>query len=111
MTDSNLTEIFLSWLGFLIPGGLLLFAVRRWCFEVPASSAAILFALTAAFLAPALLTSSLPYPVDEVVSGWPYRGIAGEVTAKNPLTNDVVRGVLPWMQASREQIFAGRAPL
>lgn len=68
--------------------------------------------LTLAFLHGAVFTSNLPpVPVDEVARGYPYRAVVGEVTPRNPLTNDTVKLFLPWMDAAREELFALRAPL
>ena len=35
--------------------------------------------------------------------------IVGEVESRNPVTNDVVKQMLPWMDVAREELFAGRA--
>ena len=68
-------------------------------------------ALTLAFLHGAVFTSKLPVPVDEVARGHPYRAVVGEVTPRNPLTNDTAKLFLPWMEVAREELFHFRAPL
>lgn len=97
--------------GTVVPAFLLVAATRRWLEPVRWRSAAILFLLACCFVAPALLTSGLPVPVDEVARGYPYKGVFGDVTPKNALTNDTVKLFLPWMKVVREELFAGRAAL
>jgi len=97
--------------GTVGPALLLVAATRRWLEPVRWRSAALLFFLACCFVAPALLTSGLPVPVDEVARGYPYKGVFGEVTPKNALTNDTVKLFLPWMKVVREELFAGRAAL
>ena len=58
-----------------------------------------------------MFSSKLPVPVDEVARGDPWRGLFGDVVARNPLTNDTVKLFLPWMQVAREELAHGRAPL
>lgn len=97
--------------GIAVPALLLVAAIRRWITPVRWNIAFLFLALTLAFLNGAVFTSRLPVPVDEVARGYPYRGIFGEITAKNPLTNDTVKLFLPWMQVAREELLHGRAPL
>src|SRR5688500_3112197 len=59
----------------------------------------------------AVVSSQVPVRLGEVVRGYPYRGVFGDVQVRNPLTNDTVKLFLPWMDAVREDLFAGRAPL
>jgi len=63
------------------------------------------------FTARGVFTPDMPVPLDEVVRGYPYRGLVGEVRSKNSLTNDTVKQILPWMHVVREQFSQGRAPL
>jgi hypothetical protein len=95
--------------GIAIPGLLLVLALRRWFGPLPWSIAAIAFALTLAFVP--VFTTRVPVPLDEVLRGYPYRGVVGAVTPRNPLTNDTVKQILPWMQVAREELFHGRLPL
>jgi len=98
-------------LGILIPAALLVAAVRRWIAPLPWHIAALFLVLTLAFLHGAVFTSRLPVPVDEAARGYPWHGVAGDVVPRNPLTNDTVKLFLPWMQAVREELAHGRAPL
>jgi hypothetical protein len=98
-------------LGIALPSLLLAYAVRRWVAPVQWRFIALFLALTFAFLHGAVFTSKLPVPVDEVARGYPYKGVIGEVTPRNPLTNDTAKLFLPWMEVAREELFAFRAPL
>ena len=95
--------------GIAIPGLLLVLALRRWFGPLPWWVVAVCFALTLAFV-PAF-SKDVPVPLDEVLRGYPYRGVTGAVTPRNPLTNDTVKQILPWMQVAREELFHGRLPL
>jgi len=98
-------------IGIVAPSLLLVWALRRWIGDVPWRIAGLFLALTLGFLHGAVFTSKVPVPVDEVARGYPYRGIFGEVEARNPLTNDTVKLFLPWMQVAREELAHFRAPL
>jgi len=98
-------------LGIVIPALALALALRRWFGPLPWWVVLTSLALTVAFLHGAVWTSELPVPVGEVVRGDPYRGVFGAVESRNPLTNDTVKQILPWMQVVREELRAGRAPL
>ncbi|HVT46134.1 MAG TPA: YfhO family protein [Thermoanaerobaculia bacterium] len=96
----------------IVAGAMLLTAaLRRWIEPVPWRIAYLLLAVTLGFLGGDLWLSHLPVPLDEVMRGYPYRGVAGEVHPTNALTNDTVKLFLPWLKVAREEIFAGRAPL
>ncbi len=97
--------------GIVGPALLLVLAVRRWIVPVRWAVVFLFLALTLAFLNGAVFTSKLPVPVDEVARGYPYRGVFGDIVARNPLTNDSVKLFLPWMQVAREELLHGRAPL
>src|SRR5713226_5980392 len=97
--------------GIAIPSLLLFVALRRWIRPVPWWVALLFFALTLIFLHGAVFTSRLPVPVDEVARGYPWRGVTGDVTPRNALTNDVVKLFLPWMQVARQELQQLRAPL
>lgn len=98
--------------GILLPGILIVLAVRRWIASVPWPIVVLFFALTVAFLHGAVFTSKLPVPVDEVARGFPWHGLFPEaIEARNALTNDTVKLFLPWMQVAREELFQGRAPI
>jgi hypothetical protein len=101
----------MTFLGILLPSLLLSLAVRRWVAPVQWRFIALFLAMTYAFLHGAVFTSKLPVPVDEVARGYPYKGVVGEVTPRNPLTNDTAKLFLPWMEVAREELFALRAPL
>lgn len=103
--------IVLLLLGIVLPAVLLVASVRRWIAPVPWTIALLLMALTLVFLQGAVFSSRLPVPVDEVARGYPWRGLFGDVVAANPLTNDLVKQLLPWMQVAREELAHGRAPL
>lgn len=98
-------------LGIVLPTLVLALALRRWFAPLPWTIVFGSLLLTLAFLHGAVFTSRLPVPVDEVVRGYPYRGVFGAVEARNPLTNDTVKQMLPWMQVVREELHAGRVPL
>ncbi len=98
-------------LGIALPSLLLALAVRRWVAPVSWRIIALFLGLTLAFLHGAVFTSKLPVPVDEVARGYPDRAVTGEVTPRNPLTNDTVKLFLPWMEVAREELFHFRAPL
>jgi len=98
-------------LGIVVPSLLLVIVLRRWITTVPWRIALLFLVLTLGFLQGAVFTSKLPVPVDEVARGYPYRGVFGEVEARNPLTNDTVKLFLPWMQVAREELLHFRAPL
>ncbi|MEA2463791.1 MAG: hypothetical protein QOJ98_1538, partial [Acidobacteriota bacterium] len=99
----------MTFAGIAIPGLLLVLALRRWFGPLPWPVVAVSFALTLAFV-PAF-TTDVPVPLDEVLRGYPYRGVTGAVTPRNPLTNDTVKQILPWMQVAREELLSGRLPL
>ncbi|HVR40606.1 MAG TPA: hypothetical protein VMU84_16040 [Thermoanaerobaculia bacterium] len=101
----------MTFLGIVLPSLAVTFAVRRWIAPVSWRMTALFLVLTLAFLHGAVFMSKLPVPVDEVARGYPYRGVLGDVVAKNPLTNDTARLFLPWMQVAREELFHFRAPL
>jgi hypothetical protein len=98
-------------LGILIPALLVALALRRWFAPLPWSVVGLALALTLGFLHGAIFTRALPVPVDEVMRSYPYRGVFGDVTSRNALTNDTVKQILPWMQVVREELLHGRLPL
>jgi hypothetical protein len=97
-----------TFLGIVVPALLLGALLRR---DVPWKITLLFIALTLVFLHGAVFTSKLPVPVDEVARGYPWRGLFGDVVARNPSTNDTVKLFLPWMQAAREQLLHFHAPL
>ncbi|MGZ5443789.1 MAG: hypothetical protein ACXW5U_17820 [Thermoanaerobaculia bacterium] len=101
----------MTFLGIVMPSLLLALAVRRWVAPVPWRFIMLFLGLALAFLHGAVFTSKLPVPVDEVARGFPYRAVVGEVTPRNPLTNDTTRLFLSWMEVAREELFHFRAPL
>lgn len=78
---------------------------------IPRRVLVLFVVLTLAFLHGAVFTSKLPVPVDEVARGYPYKALFGDITARNPLTNDTTKAMLPWMHAAREQLLQFHAPL
>ncbi|HEX3582795.1 MAG TPA: hypothetical protein VH087_13595, partial [Thermoanaerobaculia bacterium] len=104
-------ECALTLAGVVLPSLLIALAVRRWLECVPWRIAGLLLALALLFIARGVFTRDMPVPLDEVVRGYPYRGLFGEVQAKNDLTNDTVKQILPWMQTVREELFRGHVPL
>ena len=101
----------MTFIGIVVPSLLLVVMLQRWITTVPWRITILFLPLTLGFLHGAVLTSKLPVPVDEVARGYPYRGVFGEVEARNPLTNDTVKLFLPWMQVAREELSHFRAPL
>jgi len=106
-----MAECALTLAGVVLPSLLAALAVRRWLERVPWRIVALLLALAVLFIARGVFTRDMPVPLDEVVRGYPYRGVFGPVEAKNDLTNYTVKQILPWMQTVREELFRGRAPL
>ena len=106
-----MTVILLTLAGVVLPALLIAVVVRRWLEPVPWRYIALMLALALAFTARGVFTLDMPVPLDEVVRGYPYRGLFPDVQAKNPLTNDTVKQILPWMHTVREQFSQGRAPL
>ncbi|HEY2828589.1 MAG TPA: hypothetical protein VGJ88_00620, partial [Thermoanaerobaculia bacterium] len=104
-------ECGLTFAGVVLPSLLIALVVRRWFERVPWRMVSLLLALAIAFIGRGVFTRDMPVPLDEVVRGYPYRGLFGEVQAKNDLTNDTVKQILPWMQTVREELFHGHAPL
>jgi hypothetical protein len=103
--------VLLTLAGIIVPSALTVAAMRRWITPVPWRVAAFFLVATLAFLHGAVFTSRIPVPIDEASRGDPYRGVVGDVVAKNPLLNDTTRLFLPWMQVAREELFHFRAPL
>lgn len=106
-----MTECALTLAGVVLPSLLIALAVRRWLERVPWRIVWLLLALALLFIARGVFTRGMPVPLDEVVRGYPYRGLFGPVQAKNDLTNDTVKQILPWMQTVREELFRGHLPL
>jgi hypothetical protein len=99
-------------LGILLPAAALTFAVRRIGGKPTTAQALGLLLLVFISLGAAIFsTSRVPVPVDEVARGYPYAGVFGPVQALNPLTNDTVKQILPWMDEVRRQLFSGHLPL
>ncbi|MFZ2490459.1 MAG: hypothetical protein WA208_03150, partial [Thermoanaerobaculia bacterium] len=94
-----------------VPSAVLVVSLRRWFTPVPWRIALLFFVMSLVFLHGAVFTGKLPVPVDEIVRGYPYVGITGEPSVRNPLTNDTVKLFLPWMAVAREELGAFRAPL
>ncbi len=106
-----MTEVLLTIAGIAVPSALIVAAVRRWLDVVSWRMAALMLAVVFVFIARGVFTTGMPVPLDEVMRGYPYRGIFGVEKSKNYLTNDTVKQILPWMQVVREQFAHGRAPL
>lgn len=104
-------RLIVTFLGIALPALAGSLALRRWFAPLPWRIVAISFFLTLAFLHGAVFSSRVPVPLDEVMRGYPYRGVIGAVESRNPLTNDTVKQILPWMQIVREELNAGRVPL
>ncbi len=106
-----MSEWLITLAGVVLPSLLITVVVRRWLERVPWRIVLLVLALVLAFIARGVFTPDMPVPLDEVVRGYPYRGLFGDVQSKNYLTNDTVKQILPWMQTVREQLAAGRLPL
>jgi Bacterial membrane protein YfhO len=104
-------EAVLTVLGIVVPALLLVLLLRRWEFAVPWPVAGVLLLIVFVYLGHGLAPGSLPVPVDEVMRGYPYRGVVGDVQPKNPLTNDTVKQILPWMHAVKQELRQLRLPL
>jgi hypothetical protein len=101
----------LTLLGMVIPAALIALAVRRWLEPLQWKIVLLCAALAIAAVGRGIPSASVPVPLDEVVRGWPYRGVFGEVKVRNALTNDTTKQILPWMAVVREELGHGRAPL
>jgi len=101
----------LTLLGILLPGALISLAVRRFVEPVGWRILFLCAALAIVVAGPGTLTGEVPLPLGEVVRGWPYRGLFGDVKVANALTNDTTKQILPWMAVVREELAHGRAPL
>lgn len=106
-----MSEVVLTVLGIAVPALVVALAVRRWLEPVPWRIVLLSLGLVFAFTARGVFTKDMPVPLDEVVRGYPYRGLFGDVKAKNYLANDTVKQLLPWMQTVREQFKQRRAPV
>ncbi len=106
-----MTEVLLTVAGIAVPSIVIVAAVRRWLEPVSWRMAALLLAIAFIFIARGVFTTGVPVPLDEVMRGYPYRGVFGVEKSKNYLTNDTVKQILPWMQVVREQFAHWRAPL
>ena len=104
-------EILLCLSGIILPGLALVWLLRRWVEPIRWSVALGFLLLVLSVLGGAIFTSKMPVPLDEVIRGYPYRGIFGDVLVRNSLTNDTVKLFLPWMDTVRDDLFGGRAPL
>jgi hypothetical protein len=98
-------------LGIVLPSLLLTWAIRRWITPVPWRIALLFLTLTLVFQHGAVFTSKLPVPVDDAARPFPWRGIFGEITPRNGITNDAATLFLPWHHAAREELLHFRAPL
>jgi len=56
-------------------------------------------------------TATSPVPLDAAASGYPIRGIVGEVVVANGNTSETARQVLPWLAAVKDAYRAHRVPL
>lgn len=106
-----MSEVLLTVAGIAVPSILITAAARRWLEPVRWRLAAALLLIVFVFTARGVFTTGMPVPLDEVMRGYPYRGIFGVAKSKNYLTNDTVKQILPWMHVVREQFARGRAPL
>lgn len=106
-----MTEVVLTIAGIVLPSVVIALTVHRWLEPVPWRIVALLLAIVFLFTARGVFTTAMPVPLDEVMRGYPYKGIFGVERSKNYLTNDTVKQILPWMHVVREQLARGRAPL
>lgn len=101
----------LTLLGIALPAAVIAFAVHRWIAPVGWKIALLCGVLAIGYVGRGVFSDQVPVPLDEVMRGWPYRGVVGDVQVKNPLTNDTTKQILPWMAAVREELSHGRVPL
>ncbi|MGZ5475288.1 MAG: hypothetical protein ACXW29_02295, partial [Thermoanaerobaculia bacterium] len=97
-------EALLTIVGITLPSALIVLAVRRWLEPVTWRIAALLLLIVLAFTARGVFTSGVPLPLDEVMRGYPYRGIYPVDKSKNYNANDTVKQILPWMHVVRDQL-------
>ncbi|HEX7191515.1 MAG TPA: hypothetical protein VF381_08065 [Thermoanaerobaculia bacterium] len=72
-------ECALTLAGVVLPSLLIALAVRKWFERVSWRMVFLLLALSLLFIARGVFTPEMPVPLDEVVRGYPYRGLFGEV--------------------------------
>ena len=101
----------LTILGLIGPAVLLGWLTHRFLVPVPRLTIGLAIVLSFLAVAPGLIPGLVPVPVDEVARGFPIRGVAGELTPANPITNDTTKLFLPWYDAARAQILSGDLPL
>jgi hypothetical protein len=106
-----MTEILLTIAGIAVPSVVIVAAIRRWIQPVSWRMALLLLAIVLVFIGRGVFTPGMPVPLDEVMRGYPFRGVFGVDQSKNYLTNDTVKQILPWMHAVREQMLLGHVPL
>ncbi len=109
--DVIVLEPLLTIAGIALPSLLLSLAIRRWFAPISWRVCVLLLALVLIVLGRAVFTADMPVALDEVMRGYPYRGLVGPVRSVNPDTNDTAKQMLPWMQVVREELLAGRLPL
>jgi hypothetical protein len=91
-----------------------LWLANRYATRVRLAPALLLAAAPLLLTGKALLTGRVLAPLDIVYRAEPFRDRAAENgigRVANPLLVDVVSQMLPWRQAVRESVFAGRLPL
>lgn len=101
----------MTFVGIVVPALAIALVLRRWFAPLPWTIVWISIGLSVAFVSAGVFSDKVPVPLDEVMRGDPYRAVVGPVSPKNPLTNDTVKQILPWMQLAREELLHGRAPL
>lgn len=106
-----MVEVLLCIAGIIVPAVLLTLLCRRWVGEPRWRDAMLMLALSIAFVGTGLRPSTMPVPLDEITRGDPFRNAVSPSTPRNALTNDTVKLFLPWMDAAREELFAGRLPI
>lgn len=101
----------LALLGVVLPSMVISVVVHRKLEKLDFRVVALFIVLSVTFVGGGLMPGRITVPVDEASRGWPFRGVVGDVVAKNPLTNDTSKLFLPWMQTVREELANGNLPL
>ena len=106
-----MAQSLLALLGITLPALAIWYLVERTVTRIGFRTFLVFLLVSIAFVSAGLFPGRITVAVDEAARGYPFRGVVGEVLAKNALTNDVSKLFLPWMQTVREELSSGNLPL
>lgn len=101
----------LTLLGIVLPSLATWILIDRFVCRVDRRIFMLFLLLAIGFVAQGIAPGRITVAVDEVARAHPFAGVVGEVNVRNPLTNDVAKLFLPWMQIARDELFHGNLPL